>query len=72
MKLKNYYKKKPILIFASYNFLIFLDTKMHEPKTSGKTLSEYFGNGVLVFSGEILLMQRSYFHKRLVVGPNLG
>ena len=52
-KLKNYYKKQPILIFAPYNFLIFLDT-LHEPKISKKTISEFFGNGVLVFSGEIL------------------
>ena len=49
MKLKNYYKKQPILIFAPYNFLIFLDTQLHEPKTSEKTNSEYFDNGILVF-----------------------
>ena len=59
MKLKNYNKKQAILIFAPYNFLIFLDTQLHEPKTSEKslfqkTISEFFGNGVLVFSGEIL------------------
>ena len=53
-KLKNYYKKHPILIFAPYNFLIFLDTQLYEPKISEKTISEFFGNGVLVFSGEIL------------------
>ena len=53
-KLNNYYKKQPILIFALYNFLIFLDTQLHEPKISEKTISEFFGNGVLVFSGEIL------------------
>ena len=52
-KLNNYYKK-PILIFAPYNFLIFLDTHLHEPKTYEKTIFEFFGNGVLVFSGEIL------------------
>ena len=50
----NYYKKQPILIFALYIFLIFLDTQLHEPKISEKTISEFFGNGVLVFSGEIL------------------
>ena len=49
MKLKNYYKKQPILIFAPYNFLIFLDTQLHEPKISEKTISEFFGNGVLFF-----------------------
>ena len=54
MKLKNYYKKQPILIFAPYNFVIFLDTQLLEPKISKKTISEFFGNGVLVFSGEIL------------------
>ena len=54
MKLKNYYKKQPILIFAPYNFLVFPDTQLHEPKISEKTISEIFGDGVLVFSGEIL------------------
>ena len=54
MKLKNYYKKQPILIFAPYNFLIFLHTQLHEPKISEKFISEFFGNGILVFSGEIL------------------
>ena len=48
MKLKNYKKH---IIFAPYNFLIFLDTQLHEPKIS---VSEFFGNGILVFSGEIL------------------
>ena len=33
-KLKNYNKKQPILISASDNFLIFLDTQMYEPKIS--------------------------------------
>ena len=42
--------------------MIFLDTQMQEPKISEKTISEYFGNGVLVFS-EILLIQRSSVHK---------
>ena len=32
-----------------YNFLIFRDTQLHEPKISEKTISEFFGNGVLVF-----------------------
>ena len=41
MKLKNYYKKQPILIFAPYNFLIFLDAQLHEPKISEKTISEF-------------------------------
>ena len=54
MKLKNFYKKQPFLIFAPYNFLIFLDAQLHEPEISEKTISEFFGNGVLVFSGEIL------------------
>ena len=62
-KLKNYYKKH-ILIFAQYKFLIFLDTQLHEPKISETIISEYFGYGVLVFSGEILLVQRSSEHKR--------
>ena len=52
-KPQNYYKKQPILIFAPYTFLIFLDTQLHEPKISKKTISDFFGNGVLVFS-EIL------------------
>ena len=47
MKMKNY-KKQPVIIFAPYNFLIFLDTQLHEPKTSEKNISEYFSNGVLV------------------------
>ena len=34
--------------------MIFVDTQLHEPKISEKTISEFFGNGVLVFSGEIL------------------
>ena len=54
MKLKNYCKKQPILIFAPYNFLIFLDTQLHEPKLSEKTISEFLGNDVKVFSGELL------------------
>ena len=54
MKLKTYYKKQPILIFAPYNFLIFFGTQLHEPKISQKTIPEIFGNGVLVFSGAIL------------------
>ena len=63
MKLKNYYKKQPILIFAPYNFPIFLDTQLHEPKISEKIISEYFGNGALVFS-ELLLVKSSSAHKR--------
>ena len=61
MKLKNYYKKQPILIFAPYNFLILLDTQLYEPKLSEKTISEYFSKGVC-FS-EILLIQRRSIHK---------
>ena len=53
IKLRNYYKKQPILIFEPYKFLIFLDTQLHEPKISEKTNFEFFGSGVLVFSGEI-------------------
>ena len=64
MKLKNYYKKQLILIFVPFNLLIFLDTQLHEPKISENTISEFFGNGVLVFSGEILNIQRSSVHKR--------
>ena len=64
MKLKNYYKKQPILIFAPSNFLIFLDTHLHETKISEKSISEFFGNGVLIFSGDILITQRSSVHKR--------
>ena len=62
MKLKNYYKNR-FLILAPYNFLIFFDNQLKEPKISGKTISEYFGNGVLVFSGEILVTQRSLVTK---------
>ena len=52
---------------------LFLDTQLHEPKTSEKTISEFFGNGVLVFSGEILIIQRSSVHKRKGMGTtNLG
>ena len=54
MKLKNYYKKQPISIFAPSNFLLFFDTQLHETKIPKKTISEFFGNGVLIFSGEIL------------------
>ena len=64
MKLQNYYKKQSILIFAPYNFLIFLYTQLHEAKISERTLSEFFGNDVLVFSGEILYILRSLVHKR--------
>ena len=46
-------KKQPISIFAAHNFLMFLNTQMHEPKICDKTVSEYYGSGVLVFSGEI-------------------
>ena len=53
MKLKNYYKKT-ILIFAPYNFLIFLDTQLHEPKISEKTISEFLAMVFQFFSGEIL------------------
>ena len=60
MKLETHYKKQPTSTFAAYNFLIFLDTQMHEPKISEKTISEYFGNGVLVYSGEILLINYTY------------
>ena len=49
MKLKNYNKKQPILIFAPYNFLIFLDTQKHEPKISDKIISEYFSEGFAFF-----------------------
>ena len=73
MKLKNNYKRQRILIFAPYNFLIFLNTELPEPKISQKTIFEYFGNGVLVFSGEILLNRRSSVHKRYGEGTtNLG
>ena len=64
MKLKNYYKKQPVLIFAPYNFLIFLGTQLREAKISEKTIFEYFAKGVLVHSGKILLIQRSSVHKR--------
>ena len=64
MKLKSYYKKQPIIVFSPYSFLIFLDTQLHEAKISEKTISEFFGNGVLLFSGEILITQRSSVHKR--------
>ena len=43
MKLRNYYKKQLILIFAPYNFLVFLNTQLPEPKISEKNISEYFG-----------------------------
>ena len=61
-KLNNYYKKQPILVFAPYDFLNFLCTQLHEPKISEKTISEYFVNGVLVFS-EVLLFQRVRYTK---------
>ena len=63
MKLENHYKKQAISIFEPYSFVIFLDTQMHEPKISEKTISEDFGKSVLVFSGEILLIQRSSVHE---------
>ena len=52
MKLKKLIQKQPILIFAPYNFLIFLYTQLHEPKISEKTIFELFGNGVCVFFQE--------------------
>ena len=64
MKLKYYYKKQSILIFAPYNFLMFLDTPLHEPKIFEMTISEYFGDGVLVFSGENLLREARYAKDR--------
>ena len=48
IKLKNYYKNNQFYFFASYNFLIFLDTQLHEPKISEKTISECFGNVVFI------------------------
>ena len=63
MGLKNSHEK-PILIFGPYSFLIFSDTQLHEPKISEKAISEFFGNGVLFFSGEILIIQRSSVQKR--------
>ena len=48
IKLKNYYKNNQFYFFASYNFLIFLDTQLHEPKISEKTISEFFGEGVFI------------------------
>ena len=57
-------KKQPILIYAPYKFLNFLGAQMHEPKISEKTVFEYFGNSVSVFSGEILVIQRSSIRKR--------
>ena len=50
--------------FCANNFLIFLEAQMHEPKKSKKAIFECFGDGVLVFSGEILLVQRSSLYKR--------
>ena len=64
MKLKNYYKKQRIWIFAPYNFLIFLYTQLHEPKISQKTVPEFFGNVVSVFLAEISIIQRNSLQKR--------
>ena len=64
LKLKNYVKKHPILIFASYNFLIFLDAQLHEAKISEKAICEVFGEGVLFFSREILIIQRKSVQER--------
>ena len=36
----NNFKETTYLIFAAYYFLIFLDTQMHEPKISEKTISD--------------------------------
>ena len=52
-KLNNYYKK-PILIFAPYNFLIFLDTQLHEPRNIRKDHFWIFWKWCFSFSGEIL------------------
>ena len=41
-----------------------MDTQLHEPKISEMTISEFFGNVVLVFSGEISIIQRSLVHKK--------
>ena len=45
---------------------------MYETKISENTISEYFGNGVLVFSGEISLIQMSSVHKRRAATTNSG
>ena len=37
--------------------------QLYEPKISARTISEQFGKGVLVFSGEILLVQKSSVYK---------
>ena len=52
-------KKHPILISASYISLNFSRTQLHEPKIYKETISVYLVDGVVVFSGEILLGQRS-------------
>ena len=64
MKLKNYYKKQPSLIFAPFNFLIFLDTQLHGAKISENTTSAFLVMAYKFFSGEILIIQRSSVHKR--------
>ena len=53
---ENYYKK-PVLIFAPYSFLIFLDAEMHEPKISAKTISELFGTGFQFFQEKFQLFR---------------
>ena len=57
MKLKNYNKQQPFLIFAACNFLIFLNTRLHEPQISEKTISEFFGNCVLNFQENFYLFK---------------
>ena len=47
MKLKNYYKNNQFYILR-HNFLIFLDTQLHEPKISEETIPDFLGNGVFL------------------------
>ena len=63
MKLRNYNKKQPILIFAKNNVLIFLIPNYREPKISEKITSEYFGNRVLIFFRKFDYSESSV-HKR--------
>ena len=65
IKLRSYYEKQHNLGFALYNFLIFLDTQLHEPKISGRTSKrKIFWLWRSSFSGERSLIQRSSEHKK--------
>ena len=66
MNLKNYYKNSHFNFCDNFRISLYpvFDTQLPEPKNPKKTISDFFGNGALIFSGEILIIQKSLVHKR--------